>query len=307
MHIVGADKHGGRNNTDSRESGLIEELRLEEAKWNPQRCAEMWDVILYDWVMKEPKITLMLNSQCYGVDMADKKTIRAAYISQHGTEKLFRIEAPLFLDCSGDGRLGAEANATFRVGAEARHEYGEPMAPEKANDYVLGSSILFTTRKYDKPMPFKAPSFARKFPSCDCFPHRGHGRWDYGYWWVEWGGELDTIKDNERIREELIAVALGVWDHIKNSGHHPESENWALEWVGAIPGKRESRRFMGDYVLREQDLHAGETFEDGVAYGGWNTFTPPKGFIPKSLPTPRYQSNCTTFLWGVCIQETFAI
>jgi hypothetical protein len=294
MHIVGADRHGNRKNTDSRESGIIEELRLEDSYWNLQRSASMWDVILYDWIIKNPNITLLLNSDCHGVVMGKDKNIQAAIVSRHSTEDLYFIRGKIFLDCTGDGRLGAEAGADFHMGREAQSEYGESMAPPEADPYLLGSSILFVTRQYDKPMPFKAPSFIRKFNSCDELPHRGHNSWEYGYWWVEWGGEHDIIKDNEMIRDELLAVALGVWDHIKNSGHHPTSENWALEWVGAIPGKRESRRFLGDHVLIEQELKAGEEFEDGVAFGGWNIdLHPPKGvYEPGSpyvtVPIPLY-------------------
>lgn len=63
---------------------------------------------------------------------------------------------------------------------------------------------------------------------------RGITLWEYGYWWVEWGGDLDTIRDNERIRFELLSISLGVWDYIKNSGEHPTSANWALDWLGMV-------------------------------------------------------------------------
>ena len=42
-----------------------------------------------------------------------------------------------------------------------------------------------------------------------------------------------------------------------------------LEWVGMLPGKRESRRLLGDYVLNEADCAGGRRFADAVAYGGW--------------------------------------
>ena len=286
------EKHGFQ------ESGIIEELRLEDSYWNLQRSASMWDVILYDWIIKNPNITLLLNSDCHGVVMGKDKNIQAAIVSRHSTEDLYFIRGKIFLDCTGDGRLGAEAGADFHMGREAQSEYGESMAPPEADPYLLGSSILFVTRQYDKPMPFKAPSFIRKFNSCDELPHRGHNSWEYGYWWVEWGGEHDIIKDNEMIRDELLAVALGVWDHIKNSGHHPTSENWALEWVGAIPGKRESRRFLGDHVLIEQELKAGEEFEDGVAFGGWNIDLHPR----------RVSMNQTSYVTvPILIQHTFPL
>ncbi|MBD3266079.1 FAD-dependent oxidoreductase [bacterium] len=271
MHIVGADRHGNRKDTDSRESGILDELRLEEVVTNPQRSAVMWDLLLYDKVRMAPNITLLLDSVCCGVQMKNKNQIAAIQVSRHGTEDLITIEGDVFIDSSGDGRLAAEAGAEFRVGREARSEFGESLAPPKADRKTMGNSILFTSSKHGRPMPFKAPEWVYKYPNCNDLPHRGHGgSWEYGYWWIEWGGTMDTIKDAEIIREDLMAVALGVWDHIKNSGHHPGSENWALDWVGFIPGKRESRRFVGDYILKEQDCRNGEYFEDGVAYGGWN-------------------------------------
>lgn len=285
MHIVGADNHGARKDTDARESGIIEEMRLEDAVWNPARCANLWDVMLYEKVLNNSNITLLLNSACHGVIKSGEDGIESAIVLRHSTEDVFLIKAKVFLDCSGDGRLGVEAGAEFHMGREAQSEYGESLAPPVADHYTLGSTILFTAREYDRPMPFRTPSFARKFPTCEDLPHRGHNTWEYGYWWVEWGGELNIIRDGEKIRDELLAVALGVWDHIKNSGKHPTSENWALQWIGAMPGKRESRRFIGDYVLKEQDCKAGETFEDGVAFGGWPIdLHPPKGVYDKEPP-----------------------
>ena len=285
MHIVGADCHGSRKDTDSRETGILEELRLECAVRNPQRSASMWDLLLYEWVRREPNINLLLNTSCVGVQMASENRIGAVIALRNNTEDLFTIRGKIFIDCSGDGRLGVEAGAEFRKGREGRDEFGESLAPPKPDEKTLGSSILFIARRYDRPMPFKPPEWIRKFPRCEDLPHRPHSYWGYGYWWVEWGGELDTIKDNERIRDELLAIALGVWDHIKNSGLHPDSENWALEWLGFLPGKRESRRFIGDYILTQHDLQRGEVFEDGVAYGGWPIdLHPPEGIDTKEPP-----------------------
>ncbi len=285
MHIVGADGGGQAGKTDARESGIIEELRLEEVARNPQKSYGMWDLILYEWAKREPRLTLLLNSSCTGVTMASPDRIAEIYVSRPGTEDLFTVQGKVFIDCTGDGRLGAEAGAIFRMGREGQNEYGESIAPPEADNKLLGSSILFTTREYDRPMPFVAPDWIRKFPRCADLPHRSHGKWDWGFWWVEFGGEFDTIKEDERIRDELLAAALGVWDHIKNSGEHPRSAHWALDWIGFLPCKRESRRLIGDYVLRQQDVQAGEQFEDGVAYGGWSIdLHPPEGIYSKEPP-----------------------
>lgn len=285
MHIVGADCHGGRKDTDSRETGILEELRLEAAVRNPQRSFSMWDLLLYEWVRREPNITLLLNTACVGVKMDAENRIGAVIALRNTTEDLLTVYGKVFIDCSGNGRLGAEAGAEFRIGREGRDEFGESLAPLKPDNKTMGSSILFVARKYDRPMPFKPPDWIRKFHRCEDLPHRPHRTWDYGYWWVEWGGHLDIVKENERIRDELMAIALGVWDHIKNSGLHPESENWALEWIGFVPCTRGSRRFLGDHILTQHDLQSGEVFEDGVAYGGWPIdLHPPEGIDTKEPP-----------------------
>ncbi|GIV19317.1 MAG: hypothetical protein KatS3mg023_1068 [Armatimonadota bacterium] len=288
MHICGADCSGGRQDTDSRETGILEELRLEDAVYNPQRSASMWDLLLYDKVRSETNITLLLNTHCRGVRMSAPARIASVLASCPLTETEYIISGKIFIDSSGDGRLGAEAGALFRTGRESREEYGESLAPVRPDEKRLGSTVLFITRQYDHPIPFVPPQWIARFPSCQHLPHRSHSSWEYGYWWVEYGGELDTIADGDRIRDQLLAFALGVWDHIKNSGHHPQSANWALEWIGFLPGKRESRRFVGEYVLNQRDVQQGEVFEDGVAYGGWPIdLHPPEGILSKEPPAQQ--------------------
>lgn len=287
MHMVGANCSGARRDIDSRESGIIEELRLEEAVRNPQRSFHVWDLLLYEWVRRERRIALLLNTEVYGVRM-DGERIVEAHASRGSTEDAFVLEAPIFVDATGDGRLGYEAGALYRVGREGRDEYGESLAVPVSDNKVLGSTILFTARKHDRPMPFQPPPWARRFERCEDLPHRKHEPYEYGFWWLEWGGHLDTIKENERIRDELLAIALGIWDHIKNRGDHG-ADNWALEWVGAIPGKRESRRFLGDYVLHQRDLQEPTPFFDEVAYGGWFIDThPPEGIDSPDRPCTQH-------------------
>ncbi len=284
MTVSGADVSGGRPN--ARETGILEELRLENAVRNPQRCAQMWDLLLWEWVTREPNITLLLNTSLDGAIMAESPIrdaparIAAVTATRTSTEDRFTIRARIFVDCTGDGRLGAEAGADYVVGREGKAEYGERSAPNVGDRLTLGSSILFQARDYGRPMPFRAPDWIQPISEED-LRHRPHQPFSYGFWWVEWGGELDTIKDNEQIRDALYRIALGVWDHIKNGGNHG-AENWALEWIGLLPGKRESRRFLGDHVLTQQDLEQAVLFPDRVAYGGWPIDThPPRGIFAR--------------------------
>lgn len=285
MHIVGANGVGRNDRgadleTEAREGGIVEEIRLTNCVRNPQRSASMFDLILYDMCRAEPNLTLLLNTAVTGVAICGD-SIAFAIAERVSTEDRFRIAAKVFIDCTGDGRLGVEAGAPFMEGREDQRRFGESLAREVADRARLGSSIMMQARKHDRPMPFVAPTWARKFSKEDlrlrfyAVPGDEAPTHEYGYWWAEWGGTLDTIKDNERIRDELLAVVLGIWDHVKNDPPEArdadgfDASHWALEWIGFLPGKRESRRFVGQHVLTQQDVMNSTAFEDAIAYGGW--------------------------------------
>src|SRR5262245_36875381 len=165
MHTVGADIHGRR--PGARESGLIEELRLEDAARNPHRSYSQWDLLLYEKVTAERNITLFLDTDCTGCAVetlpSGQRRIRSVEAVRNSTEEIFTIHADTFADCSGDGRLGFEAGADFTIGREAKSAHGESLALDQADKQTLGSSIMFTARKYDTPQPFRAPSWVRRF------------------------------------------------------------------------------------------------------------------------------------------------
>ena len=282
MHVVGANMHNSRPGW--REGGIIEELRLDDAANNPQRCWELWDLLLYDKIISEPNATLLLDTTVYAAEVEDS-TIRRVMARCDKTEHLYRITAKYFADCTGDSRLALEAGATIRWGHEARAEFNEPLGLEKPTRETLGSSILFTARDFGRPMPYTPPTWARKIDASQ-LRFRPIKSWEYGYWWIEWGGHIDTIRDNERIRFELLSIVTGVWDYVKNSGKFPSAENWAMDWVGMMPGKRESRRIEGDVILTQQDLMGlNGDFEDAVCIGGWGLDEhPPGGFDDTDKP-----------------------
>jgi hypothetical protein len=310
MHVVGADAHGSRGvelATEARESGLIEEIRLRNSAINAQRSVSMLDLTLYDLCRSEPNLQLLLNTELVEVAMAGNMIETVTAVRQ-STEDTFTISAKIFVDCTGDGRLGAEAGAVFRMGREGREEFGEPLAQPQPDEMKLGSSLLYQAREHDRPMPFTAPKWARKITEEDMKlrfglknPHCELGL-EYGFWWLEWGGHLDTIRDNEAIRDELMSILMGVWDYIKNSGLYPASANWALEWCGFLPGKRESRRFIGQYILTMQDIMEAPAFDDAIAYGGWWIDThPPMGVdAPQERPC---QQHHVPFLYEIPLRS----
>ena len=305
MHIVGANGVGATDRgkpleTEAREGGIIEEIRLEAAVRNPQCSASMLDLILYEKCRAESHLSLLLNTTVTAVEMHGTEISRAI-AERQSTQDRFKISAKVFVDCTGDGRLGAEAGAAFMEGRESREQFGESLAPEKADHFRLGSSLMMQARRHEPPVPFTAPPWARKFTKGDLrlrwYANPGDERptLEYGFWWAEWGGVHDTIKENEMIRDELQAVVLGIWDHIKNGPPeggepHPDADHWALDWIGFVPGKRESRRFIGQHVLTQDHVLQSHPMPDAIAYGGWPLdLHPPEGVdVPDQSPCVQH-------------------
>jgi len=270
LWILGATSHMGNNNRWAREGGVIDEILVENLWRNPEGNPVIFDSLLLEWVTREPNITLLLNSAVGSVELNEQGGIRSAsaYCSQN--ETLYRCEAPLFCDASGDGVLGYLAGAVFRMGAEAASEFGEGLAGPDAVQELLGNSLYFYSRDTGQPVTYIPPAFALK--DIGRIPRYRELRVsDSGcrLWWLEWGGAMDTVHAAEEIKWELWRVAYGVWNYIKNSGEFPEAANLTLEWMGMIPGKRESRRFEGDYLLRQQDIVEQRRHFDAVSFGGW--------------------------------------
>jgi hypothetical protein len=270
LWALGATSHLGNNNRWSREGGVMNEILEENLYRNRQGNAMIFDTVLLEKCIQEPNLQLLLNTAALEVEKNDPDTISAvhAFCSQNSTRYL--LKAPLFCDASGDGILGFMAGAAFRMGAESKEEFGEAFAPDAAYGQLLGHSMYFYSKDVGTPVKFVPPSWAlddiTKIPRYRQFNTNMQG---CNFWWLEYGGRLDTVHQTEEIKWELWKVIYGVWNYFKNSGKFPEAENMNLEWVGTIPGKRESRRFEGDYMIHQQDLVQQTKFEDVIYHGGW--------------------------------------
>ncbi|MFC3800265.1 FAD-dependent oxidoreductase [Cohnella sp. GCM10012308] len=278
--VCGATAHGTQRY--ARETGIMGELFVENQFRNKDGNPYFWDMVVLEAVRAEPNIQLFLNTDVHEVEADGEPhdlTIRSATGWMMGSERRIRFESEMYLDCTGDGLVGFLAGAKYRLGREARDEFGEEWAPEVADDITLGSTLLFYTKDAGHPVKYTPPKMAIDVTKTTIPERRIIRSGDNGcaYWWIEWGGEHDTVHDNERIRDELWSVIYGIWDYIKNSGKF-DAANMTLEWVGSMPGKREYRRFVGDYVLNQNDILAQREFDDRVAFGGWSIdLHPPQG------------------------------
>ncbi|WP_118084577.1 FAD-dependent oxidoreductase [Sedimentisphaera cyanobacteriorum] len=285
LWALGATSHKGNNNRWSREGGVIDEILVENIYRNPEGNPVIFDTVILEKVVEEPNINLLLNTSAVKITKKENQKIESvtAFCSQNSI--LYNISAPLFCDASGDGVTAYLAGAEFRMGAESREEFDEKFAPSLEYGALMGHSIFFYSKDTGKPVRFVPPSYALK--DIKQIPrYRNFGKNHYGcqLWWVEYGGRLDTVHDTEKIKWELWKIVYGIWDYIKNSGSFPGTENMTLEWVGMIPGKRESRRFIGDYILVQNDIVRQKEHYDAVSYGGWAIDLHPADGIYSRLP-----------------------
>lgn len=278
LWLLGATSHMGNNNRWAREGGIIDEILVENTFRNKEGNPVIFDTVLIDKVLAEKNISLFLNTMVYDIVKSDDRNVSAvrAFNSQNQTEYTFN--GKMFCDASGDGLVAYLAGASYRIGAEEREEFDEKFAPDKeVYGEKLGHTLFFYTKKTPNPVKFIAPDFAltKEFVEKEIYRVKNPNYFNpmaigCKYWWIEYGGRLDTIHDTEEIKYKLWSVAYGIWDYIKNSGKFPETDDLTLEWVGLFPGKRESRRFVGPYMIHQKDVIEQRSHYDAVTFGGWS-------------------------------------
>lgn len=267
----------GAGNLFAEEMGVWGVLKLENLYKNPDANPVFWDEILLDAVLAQENLQLLLNTDVTEVER-DGGRIAAVLGAQQGTEGRLRVRAQYFVDATGDGSIGAQAGLPFYMGTRRVEGGGQG-----ADSELLGSSILYYTRKEDHPVPFVPPAYAYALEEVERLIGSG-GRVvnerlsGSDCWWFEYGGAHDTIAAAQDIAIELKRLVLGVWNYIKNSGKF-DADYYTLDWIGSLPGKRESRRMETEYLLSRRDLLEGRQFSDGAFYGGWYMDLHPAGGI----------------------------
>lgn len=273
----------------ARETGIIEEI-FNHIHFQAQNVGKwrwhQFDEIYFDMVMNEPNLSSFLNTTIFKADMENHSTISWIEGIQLRSETIIKFKGKMFIDCSGDGTVGYLAGADYRIGRESKEEFKEVFAPEEADRRTMGATLLFTSVNTGHPVSFSAPDWAVKFnelsslkrlkPGINKMPDGTY----YGFWWAEYGGQLDSIHDDAEIIWHLRKLVYGIWHYIKNSGLYPEVENHEINWIGYLPGKRESRRLVGPYIATSLDFLSQKKFEDRIGFTGWPIdIHPPEGYL----------------------------
>lgn len=281
---------GGNNSSEIRvhlggriEAGPYKELGNLQKEFGPTRGGNAQPADYYedqkkmDWLLKEKNVSLFTNYRAIAVEKeGDRITAVIAKHIETGEEK--RFEAPLFSDCTGDGTIGYLAGADYRMGRESRDEFGESTAPEQADKMTMGASVQWYSEDTKKPSSFPQFEYGVDFNDKNC------EKVTMGEWTWETGMNYDQIKDFERIRDYGLMVVYSNWSYLKNEMKENDVyKNRKLAWVAYISGKRESRRLMGDYILKEDDLRKHVVHEDGSAASTWS--------IDLHYPDPKNTEN----------------
>jgi hypothetical protein len=214
-------------------------------------------------VEAEENIELFLNTHVFEAEKSGDK-ITSVTGKNIVTGEEMKFKGHLFADCTGDGNLGFLVDADFRMGRESRAETGESSAPENPDDLVMGTSVQWYAEKNDKSSSFPECPWAVHFTE-ETAQHLTRGDWDWetGFYW-------DQVEDIEYIRDYGLRAVFGNWSYLKNESKEKEKYNeYQLKWVAYIGGKRESRRLLGDVILKEQDLLSKVDYPDASFTTTW--------------------------------------
>lgn len=216
-----------------------------------------------DVVKKQKNISLFLNCHANKATMHEGRIESIQAVNTESGEKLL-FSAPLFADCTGDATIGMLAGARYMSGRESESEFNETTAPENADNLTMGSSVQWYAEDLSKDVPFPDIQWGLEWNE-DKAEHLIRGDWNW-----ETGMGIDQVSEFERIRDYGLMVVYSNWSFLKNhSIDKGKFEKRQLKWVAYIAGKRESRRLVGDYILRESDLVDHKVYPDGTAPTSW--------------------------------------
>ena len=236
----------------ARETGITEEIF-----WLKRHTGKSYDEIFADLAEAEADLTVVLNQRVIAAHTEESK-IRTVIARNVLTSVDYEYRGNLFLDGTGDGWLGYLAGAEYMFGREARATFGESLAPDRADGMTMSGCLRGPIGpekilKRDRPIPFHTPEWAPRF-SHDFEEYRSIPSVTPFHWWLEHSNDLDDVEHGEECRDELIKIYVGYWDYMKNRwSRKNEAENYELNYIPFLNGRREGRRLVGDYVLNEDD------------------------------------------------------
>ena len=245
-------------------------------------------------VRAEPRITLLTEERVVAVETVGT-TITAIIVQSIISARRLRLKAKYFADCTGDATVGFLSGADYEISREDHQgmsnlwnvmDAADPkqvLTCECKDKTALGQACLLghTEEPFprcpwaidlsDKPFPGRPKNAVSSDKALT----------KLGGWYWESGFDRDPITDVERIRDLNLRAMYGAWDTLKNVDKlYP---NYRIGWAAFIAGKRESRRLLGDVILKVDDFLSAQAFPDGCFPCSWH--------IDLHTPDPAYKSG----------------
>lgn len=250
------------------------------------------DLMALSLLEVEPTASVFLEHRIVAaVREGDRIVSVDAIEARSGVER--RFTARVFIDASGVAMLGMLTGAETMFGREARSEFGEPYAPELADEMHHGNTLFFRTRMADYAVAFPEVPWATEVskdyanlsgqllksglengpgPAAGANPDDPTFQfssdpsqawmmkfpathyWEYGQW-------LDPYTSGELVRDYLMRALYGTFSNVKKL--EPEAyANLEFDWMAFVAAQGEFKRYRGDYVLTENDIRNHTRFND---------------------------------------------
>lgn len=153
-----------------------------------------------------------------------------------------------FIDATGNGDIAFLAGCDYKMGRESCSEYGESeyFAPKKADDQIQTCTLLYAIKRIGG-SETEPPVWATI--SKDEF--------------LVWGPSVYCENPlNEQLLAEKTAIAL---NQLNSDAEKWLDRGYVISEIADKLGVRETRRFMGKYVLSHNDIIERKHFPDSIA------------------------------------------
>ncbi|MFC2120586.1 FAD-dependent oxidoreductase [Bacteroidota bacterium] len=218
------------------------------------------DVKRHKFISQYKNIKLFLNYRAYSTN-TDSEFITSVEARHTSTGERILFNAPLFIDCTGDGWIGYWSGAEYMYGRESSEKYnegleehGELWSPEEPDNKVMGASVLWLSETTENPAVFPEVPWAMDVAG-EYSATEGSWKWEYS------NNDYHQIKDAEKIRDHMLKA---IFSSFYNAKQKQENSKLNLQWVSYLIGKRESRRLTGDYIYTFGDMKEMREFDDAV-------------------------------------------
>lgn len=239
-------------------SGVCKPDATHVARHNPTIPNTFEFKLLLDRLLKEHKqnLAVLFNSMVCGVERSGDR-IRSVFIANK--DGVVEIQPKVVIDCTGDGDVAAWSGAPYEQNAEVQPltlHFRVGNVRRDANLSMNCRVALARAQERGELPLYYGPGVMFLFGENEIYVHG-----------IRVGANPTDAADLSRAEMQGRADAHAMFRAWKKEVPGFENSYFleAYPWIGV----RESRRILGQYILNEEDLLTGKSFDDAIATGCW--------------------------------------